>query len=81
MLAFRRGVPGRQPLVKGFIAALVVAVAVLTVGLTASAESPFSISVHTVFLRLGIDLDVKIGTFHLHASWSALPAVNQTDGR
>lgn len=81
MLAFRAAVPRRQPLVKGFIAAIAVAIAVLTVGLTASAESPFSISVHTAFLQLGIDLDIKIGSFHLHAAWSALPSVNQTGGQ
>ncbi|HEX7136831.1 MAG TPA: hypothetical protein VF219_03255 [Vicinamibacterales bacterium] len=26
-----------------------------------------------VFLRLGVDLDVKLGSMHLHANWSALP--------
>jgi hypothetical protein len=84
MLASPRFVLRRQPLVKGFIAALAMAVAVLTVGLTASAESPFSISVHTAFLRLGVDVDIRLGSFHLHASWSALPdapAVNQTGGQ
>jgi hypothetical protein len=78
MLASPRFVPARQPLVKSVIVALAVAVAVLTVGLTASTESLFSISVHTAFLRLGVDVDVKFGSFHLHASWSALPSVNQT---
>ncbi len=58
---------------KGLIAALALVVAVVTVGLTASTEAPFSIAVHPVFLRLGVDVDVKIGSMHLHASWSALP--------
>jgi hypothetical protein len=81
MLAFAETVLRRQPLVKGFVAALAVALAILTVGLTASAESPFSISIHTAFLQLGVDIDVKLGWFHLHASWSALPPVNQTGAR
>ena len=55
------------------LAALVAATAVVTVGLTASETSPFSITIRPVFLRLGIDVDVKIGTMHLHAGWSALP--------
>ena len=66
--------------VKGAVAALVLAVAILTVGLTASPDSPFSILVQPVFLRLGVDLDVKVGSLHLHASWSALPdASTKTD--
>ena len=76
--------PARQSLIKSFVAAIVIAVACLTVGFTAEADSPFSISIHTAFLQLGIDLDVKLGSLHLHASWSALPAIdrlaNQTTG-
>jgi hypothetical protein len=67
--------------VRSFVAALVIAVAIATVGLTASAESPFSISVHTAFLRLGIDVEVKVGPFHLHASWSALSSTKATADR
>ena len=52
---------------------LVLATAILTVGLTASADGPFSIDIEPVFVRLGVDVDVKLGTLHLHASWSALP--------
>jgi hypothetical protein len=66
-------VPLRQPLAKSFVGALVLSVALLTVGLTAEAASPFSISIHTTFLQLGIDFDIKLGSLHLHASWSALP--------
>jgi hypothetical protein len=59
-------------LTKGLFASLVLVVAIVTVGLTASPEAPFSIELRPVFLRLGIDLDVKLGSMHLHASWSAL---------
>jgi hypothetical protein len=60
---------------------LVLVFALVAVGLTAPADSPFSITIEPVFLRLGVDLDVRIGSVHLHASWSALPdecAVNQS---
>lgn len=71
-MAFVDAVRVKKPVVKSLMAALVMAVALLTVGLTASAESPFTISIHTAFLQLGVDVDVKLGPFHLHASWSAL---------
>ena len=74
MLAFVGGVPTRPPIMRRFVAALVIAVAVVTVGLTASSDSAFSISVHTAFLRLGIDIDIKLGPLHLNASWSAIPS-------
>jgi hypothetical protein len=48
-------------------------VATVAVGLSAGADGPFSIAVRPVFLRLGVDLDVKLGSIHLHANWSALP--------
>jgi len=73
MLAFPSFVLFRKTLMNGLMAMAVLITAVITVGLTASANSPFSISLHPVIMRLGIDLDVKIGTLHLHAGWSALP--------
>jgi len=60
---------------------LVLVFALVGVGLTAPADSPFSISIEPVFLRLGVDVDVRIGSVHLHASWSAIPdecTVNQS---
>jgi hypothetical protein len=75
-LAFASVVPPRPALAslfKGLVAVVALSAAIVTVGLTASTESPFSIVVRPVFLRLGIDVDVKIGSMHLHASWSALP--------
>jgi hypothetical protein len=65
-------VPPRTRTAKALVGALVLATAVLTVGLTASADSAFTIAIRPVFLRLGIDIDIRIGTIHLHASWSAL---------
>jgi hypothetical protein len=72
-LAFDADVPSRTTCVNAVLATLILTMALLTVGLTASSDGPFSITVHTVFLRLAIDVDVKIGAMHLHASWSALP--------
>ena len=71
-MAFTLAVPLRMRFGKGLLAALVLATAVLSVGLTASPNGPFSIIVRPVFARLGIDIDIKIGTLHLHAGWSAL---------
>ena len=59
--------------------------ALVSVGLTAPEDGAFSITVHPVLLRLdraaleqargralGLDVDVKIGSMHLHFGWSAL---------
>jgi hypothetical protein len=72
-LAFKPNMPVRQPIARTLAAALVLTIATLTVGLTAAEDGPFSIAVHPVFVRLGIDVDVKLGSLHLHATWSALP--------
>lgn len=57
---------------QGLVGALILVTALLSVGLTAASDGPFSIVIHPAFLRLGIDVDVKIGSVHLRASWSAL---------
>ncbi len=74
MLASVGHVRARPSIIRHFVAALVIALAIITVGLTASSDSPFAISVHTAFLRLGIDVDIKLGSLHLNASWSAIPS-------
>ena len=58
---------------RSLAALLTLIVALVTVGLTAPADGLFAIAVRPVFLRLGVDLDVKIGSMHVHATWSALP--------
>jgi hypothetical protein len=65
---------------------LVVATAFMAVGLSAPADSPFSIAVQPVLWRVdpaaiaesrasifGLDFDVKLGPMHMHVSWSLLP--------
>jgi hypothetical protein len=70
---------------------LIIFTALVSVGLTAPADGPFSIVITPVFLRLdqiatapsnarvvGIDIDVKIGPAHLHYGWSAVPISSLT---
>ncbi|HEY1911107.1 MAG TPA: hypothetical protein VGG73_09300 [Vicinamibacterales bacterium] len=52
-------------------AVLIVLTALVSVGLTAPADAPFAIRVHAMLL--GVDVDVTIGSTHLHAAWSAIP--------
>ncbi|HEY7290931.1 MAG TPA: hypothetical protein VH583_13925 [Vicinamibacterales bacterium] len=65
--------PVRRPLARLTATAFASCLALLTVGLTASTDGPFSIVIRPVFLRLGFDVDVTLGSIHLHANWSALP--------
>jgi hypothetical protein len=59
--------------------------AALSVGLTSPAESLFTIDVRPVLLQmdpasvaeararaLGLDVDVKLGSLHMHLGWSAI---------
>jgi hypothetical protein len=73
--------------------------ALITVGLTAPEDGPFTIGIRPVFFRvdaaaiaesrahaLGLDVDVKLWTMHLHFAWSAIPltaesAVSTKPGR
>jgi hypothetical protein len=65
---------------------LVISTAFIAVGLTAPPEGPFSIGVRPVLWRidaaaiaesrataLGLDIDIKLGSLHMHLGWSALP--------
>ena len=65
---------------------LVLFTALVSVGLTAPVDGPFSIVITPVFVRLdstaiaesraralGFDIDLKIGSMRLHLGWSAVP--------
>ena len=78
--------PLRTRLARTFIGTLIVLAALVSVGLTAPPEGPFSIGLQPVFFRidpasisesgahaLGLDVDIKLGTLHLHFAWSAIP--------
>jgi len=56
------------------------------VGLTAPLDSPFSLRIRPVLLRvdattmaesrasaLGLDIDLRLGSLHFHFEWSAIP--------
>ena len=68
------------------MATLIAVAALVSVGLTAPRDGPFSIGLHPFFFRLdpasiaqsrahaiGLDVDVTIGSLHLHFAWSAIP--------
>ena len=64
------------------MAVLLLLVALVSVGLTAPADGPFTIEIKASFLRLGVDVDVKMGPMHFHMGWSALPLSElTTNGR
>lgn len=73
--------PFRTRVARAIAATLIVAVALTGVGITAPADAPFTIAIRPVFVNLGIDVDIKVWTVHLHFAWSALPAPStKTDG-
>jgi hypothetical protein len=53
------------------VGTLIIFTALVSVGLTAPADGPFSIGLHAVFL--GLDLDIKLGSQHVRYTWSAIP--------
>ena len=76
----------RQRFTHIFAVTLLALAALISVGLTAPADGPFTIGITPVFLRLdaaavaesraralGLDLDIKLWTLHLHFAWSAIP--------
>lgn len=76
----------RKRLARTVAGTLILVAALISVGLTAPADGPFTIDVKPVFLRLdaaalaesrasalGLDVDIRIGTIHLHFAWSAVP--------
>jgi len=77
-LALRPSVPLRTRLLRLVAATLIVFTAMVGVGVTAPADAPFSIAIRPVFVNLGVDIDIKVWTMHLHFAWSALPAASST---
>lgn len=78
--------PLKKSLTRTVLGALLLFTALVAVGLTAPADGPFSIAIQPVFFRLdaaaiaesraralGLDVDIKIGSMHLHLGWAALP--------
>ena len=65
--------PLRFRLAQALLAIALGFTALVAVGLTAPADAAFSIVVRPVFVTLGVDVDVKVSSRHLHFSWSAIP--------
>ena len=78
--------PLRARIAQTALATAIASVALVSVGLTAPASSPFTIDIEPVFMRLdpasiaesrahalAVKLDVKFGSLHLHYQWSAIP--------
>jgi hypothetical protein len=81
----------RVRVARAFAAVLIAFVAFVSVGVTAPADGPFTIGVRPAFFRLdpdavaearahavGLDVDIKLGTMHLHFKWSAIPLTPAT---
>jgi hypothetical protein len=81
----------RTRIVRVLLGTLILFTALVSVGMTAPADGPFTIDVHPVFMRLdaaaiaesrahalGLTVDVKFGTLHLHFTWSAIPLTPAT---
>jgi hypothetical protein len=79
-------VPLRTRLARFLLATTIAIAALASVGLTAPADGPFTIDLQPMFLRLdpaaiaesrahalGLSVDIKFGTLHLHFTWSAIP--------
>jgi hypothetical protein len=66
-------VPLKYRLAHAVLAILIAATSLTGVGLTAPADAPFTIVVRPVIMSLGVDVDVKVWSRHLHFAWSAIP--------
>jgi len=66
-------VPLRFRFAQALLAIVIGCTALAAVGLTAPADAPFSIVVRPVLVSLGVDVDVKVWSMHLHFAWSAIP--------
>jgi hypothetical protein len=77
--AFRQALVVLAAVFTGFVA----------VGVTAPADAPLSITIRPIFLRLdplrtgrslpqvlGLDIDVKCGSVHMHAGWPGFTLSN-----
>ena len=81
----------RRRLVRTIVGTMIALAALVSVGLTAPADGPFTIDLQPAFFRLdpeavaesrahalGLDVDIKLGTVHLHYKWSAIPLAPAT---
>jgi hypothetical protein len=75
----------RKRIARIFTGVVIMATALTSVGLTAPSDGPFSLRIRPVLLRvdpnaiaesrahaLGVDVDLKVGSLHVHLGWSAI---------
>jgi hypothetical protein len=75
----------RRFFARALVGTVIAVTALVSVGLTAPADGVFSIAVHPTLFRLdraaieqsraralGLDIDIKLGSMHMHLGWSAL---------
>jgi len=79
-----------RQLARSTLWALALVVGLVSAGLAAPAESPFSISVEPVLVRMdgagrdararafGLDVEVKLGSVHAHLAWPGIPLPSGT---
>jgi hypothetical protein len=77
-LALSPLVPLRTRLAKALVGTLIVFTALVAVGVTAPADAPLTIAIRPVFVNLGVDIDIKVWSVHLHFTWSALQSTSST---
>jgi hypothetical protein len=77
-LASRPLVHLRTRIARALVALVIVASALVAVGATAPADAPFTIAIHPVLATLGIDVEVRLWSVHVHYAWSALQAAAST---
>jgi hypothetical protein len=81
----------RTRFARTLVGTLIVFAALVSVGLTAPADGPFTIGFRPAFFRLdpealaesrahalGLDVDIKFGALRLHFTWSAIPLTPPT---
>jgi hypothetical protein len=66
-------VSARHVIWKAIATVAIACTALASVGFTAPADSLFTISIRPVLVNLAVDVDIKVGTWHLHERWSVLP--------
>lgn len=75
----------RRAVARATLAFTIVAAAIVSVGITAAPTSPFSITIEPALVRmddvdgtagraavLAADIDVKLGSVHLHIAWPGI---------
>jgi hypothetical protein len=87
-------VPRRSRIVQTLAGTLILLISLVSVGLTAPSDGPFSIRIHPIGFRfdsasiddthgraLGLDIVVTLGSRHAHYVWSAISLLSPSTKR